>query len=222
MAVARSSSPKAARKQQSAKKVPLLPPDPVTPRGWRTRSTLIAAARVIFERDGFLNARIVDITDQAGLGIGSFYKYFGTKESLFAAVVEDLQAEMLKPDEGGPSDSLWSDIEAANRRYLEVYKENSRLMLSWEDGARVRPEFAQLISVGRESYLRRTASTLRRLQKAGAADPELDPDYAALALTEMVRNFAYSWFNADLPFDLDRAVDQVTRLWFNAVTAGRS
>ena len=53
------------------------------------------AAKRIFERDGFLDARITDITAAAGTATGSFYKYFASKEEIFLAVVEALADEGL-------------------------------------------------------------------------------------------------------------------------------
>ncbi|MYS96131.1 TetR family transcriptional regulator [Streptomyces sp. SID5469] len=47
-----------------------------TRRGVRTRDALVAAARRIFERDGYLEARIVDIAAEAGVAAGSFYTHF--------------------------------------------------------------------------------------------------------------------------------------------------
>ena len=46
---------------------------PATARGKRTRDALVAAARKVFERDGYLDSRLVDIVQEAGCSIGSFY-----------------------------------------------------------------------------------------------------------------------------------------------------
>jgi AcrR family transcriptional regulator len=73
---------------------------PVSARGTRTREALVKAARHVFERDGFLDARITDITAQAGVAAGSFYTYFTRKEDAFAAVMEDVNEEMLHPGLG--------------------------------------------------------------------------------------------------------------------------
>ena len=51
----------------------------------------------MFERDGFLDARITDITAAAGVAAGSFYTYFNSKEDVFAAVMDDVNEEMLHP-----------------------------------------------------------------------------------------------------------------------------
>ena len=45
---------------------------PASARGTRTREALVRAARQVFERDGFLDARITDIAEQAGGPIDLF------------------------------------------------------------------------------------------------------------------------------------------------------
>jgi AcrR family transcriptional regulator len=90
---------------------------PVSARGARTRTALVQAAREIFERDGFLDARITDITARAGVAAGSFYTYFTSKEEVLAAVLEDVEEEMLHPRlrELADGDDPISVIETANR-----------------------------------------------------------------------------------------------------------
>ena len=80
--------PKAAVSEQGA---PDAGPDtgqsgPRSRKGERTRARLIDAAREVFERDGFLTARIADIASTAGLSQGSFYHYFESKEQIFREV----------------------------------------------------------------------------------------------------------------------------------------
>jgi AcrR family transcriptional regulator len=55
----------------------------------RTRARLIAAARVLFARQGVDNTRINEITEEADVGFGSFYNYFESKEAIVAAVLEE-------------------------------------------------------------------------------------------------------------------------------------
>src|SRR3712207_9192637 len=71
---------------------------PTTERGRRMRARLLAAAREVFERDGFLAARVTDISAAAGAAHGSFYTYFGSKTAVFRALaaetMDDLYASM--------------------------------------------------------------------------------------------------------------------------------
>ena len=61
---------------------------PRSSKGARTRARILEAAKAVFEETGFLNARISDIAERAGLSHGSFYHYFESKEQIFREVAE--------------------------------------------------------------------------------------------------------------------------------------
>lgn len=63
---------------------------PRTERGNRTRAKLLAAAEQVFSEVGYHDASIVKITEQAGVGLGTFYLYFPGKREIFDEVVADL------------------------------------------------------------------------------------------------------------------------------------
>lgn len=56
----------------------------------RTRAALIAAGQRILAERGTTEVAVQDITDEAGVGLGSFYNHFTTKAELFEAAVFDL------------------------------------------------------------------------------------------------------------------------------------
>ncbi len=56
----------------------------------RTRAALIAAGQRILAERGTTEVAVQDITDQADVGLGSFYNHFTTKAELFEAAVFDL------------------------------------------------------------------------------------------------------------------------------------
>ena len=61
-----------------------------TAKGQRTREELVAAARRVFERDGYFGARVADITAEAGVAHGSFYTYFASRQDVFVAVLREV------------------------------------------------------------------------------------------------------------------------------------
>jgi AcrR family transcriptional regulator len=191
----------------------------LTPRGQRTRDSLVAAARKVFERDGFLDARITDISEAAGVAHGTFYTYFDSKEEAFREVILSLQIEMLGREaaEPIPHDDPWRSIEVANDRYLESYRRHSRLMVTWEQVATFNPEMTGLLHESKLAFVSRAQRTIERLQDEGWADPAIDARYAAHALTGMVSRFAYAWFTQGDRFEHDEAVRQLTMLWANAI-----
>lgn len=196
---------------------------PRTARGMRTRAALVAAARRIFERDGYLNARLTDITAEAKCSTGSFYTYFAGKEEIFAAVLEEAQDEMLHPQMGEHADDVIATIEATNRAYLEAYRRNAKLMALLEQVAGINDDFRRLRRRRSLAFARRNARSIAALQREGRVDPELDPDLAADALSGMVGRLAYQKFILDPQedTDFDALVHTVTRLWANALRLGR-
>lgn len=68
--------------------------EPKTKRGLRTRDALLRAAEKCFGEKGFHASSVSDITDEAGMAIGTFYLYFTDKLEIFRAVVDQIQTEL--------------------------------------------------------------------------------------------------------------------------------
>jgi AcrR family transcriptional regulator len=60
-----------------------------------TRAALIAAARKLFAERGYHNVGIREFAAEAGLTRGALYHHFGDKESLFLAVYDAIQRDMM-------------------------------------------------------------------------------------------------------------------------------
>ncbi len=143
--------------------------EPSSGRGKRTRAGLISAARSIFERDGYLDARITDITDAADVASGTFYTYFDSKEEIFAAVVESVEEDMLHlhvREQVGDGDAR-ALICAANREYLRSYQRNARLMAVFEQVAQIDDHFRELRAKRSEAFLKRNAKVIEEAPKTG-------------------------------------------------------
>lgn len=63
---------------------------PLTIRGQQTRRRLLEAAEQVFADLGYHEASIVKITEHARVALGTFYLYFDSKQSIFEALVLDL------------------------------------------------------------------------------------------------------------------------------------
>lgn len=68
------------------------PLDPYKKRRWATRSRLVAAAKSVMAAKSVEAITIDEITLQAGVGKGSFYNHFESKEELFIATLDDVIA----------------------------------------------------------------------------------------------------------------------------------
>ena len=207
-------------------KVASTDPSPTTPRsrkGTQTRARLLDSAKRVFEKSGFLEARISDIAEGAGLSHGSFYHYFDSKEQIFREVAEVQEALLTAPaddaEEAAAAELTEMErLHRANRRYLERYRDNGSIMGVIEEVSRYDDHVNKARMARQRHFADRAERAIVRLQRAGDADPDVDPEIAALALGSMVARFAELWLvDRWGDYDLDTVADQVTLLWANAI-----
>jgi AcrR family transcriptional regulator len=191
-------------------------------KGVQTRGRLVEAAKKVFERDGFLEARIVDIAEAANLAPGSFYHYFDSKEELFLEVAQMQEERLTAPSFDSSADSGDSSptesIRRANRLYLERYRDEAALMGVIEQVSRFDDDVNAARMATMKHFVERAERSIRRLQHDGKADARLNPSMAADALGAMIARVAELWLvQGYREYDFDQAVDQLSVLWANAL-----
>ena len=107
------------------------------PRQARSRATrreLVDAARAIFARDGFEQARLEDISAAAGKTRGAFYAHFTDKEDAFFAIFEEdlLQDRRRVRAALANTHSLEERLEALTALLALLMKNRRRMLLSIE------------------------------------------------------------------------------------------
>lgn len=191
----------------------------LTPRGRRTREQLLQAAETVFVRDGFLDAKITDITSAAGVSNGSFYTYFDSKEAilmtLISSAVQAVYEAASAPHEMNPSPQ--ARITYVTREYVRAQKARAGLLGILEQVATFNPAFRAMRRQIREVFRARIEHGLRRLQQEGLVDPALAPRCTAEALTSMVSNFCYVSTVLGEPYDEDVAVATLSTLWIRGL-----
>lgn len=191
-----------------------------TPRGRRTYDALVEAGRRVFERDGFLNARITDIAGEASVAHGTFYTHFATKEELFRVVASSVlagTAPTMRTIEYTGTEQAAGGIARATRRYLERYRENAALMGVIEQVATFDPGVREMLTERSKAYLARTEAHIRAVGRLGVLPEGLDPYSAAIALTSLVSRMAHSLFVGNpavtRPVDFDQSVRTLSMAW---------
>jgi AcrR family transcriptional regulator len=194
-----------------------------TPRGLARRSLLVRAAQTIFERDGFLEARITDITAEANTATGSFYTYFSSKQEIFLAVVDALDHEGLHPPSleflATAGAGVFDEIVEHHRRYLRTFQANAKMMSVIEEVTNISEDFRRERTARAQTYVDGNVASIRALQAEGRADPALDARTAGRALSVMVSRAAYVTFvleeeSADA---IGGLAETLARLWINAL-----
>jgi AcrR family transcriptional regulator len=183
----------------------------------RTRQRLLDAARVIFERDGFHDARLADIVQEARVATGTFYNYYPSKEEIFRDLMDTVIADLIEvsSEQDGPArDDPVGRIYASNRAYVRGYRRHARLMTLLLQLGEI-GDTAQLNI--RATFERRLSRAIRRWQETGLAYADLDAVYIANALAYMVDRFLYEWTVLDLEYDEEQVVETLSKLWVRAL-----
>ncbi len=199
------------------------PNGPRSPKGAETRARLLGAAKAIFEENGFLDARISDIAERAGLSHGSFYHYFESKEEVFREVAETIVDQLSAPlgsvvldpaSEATPAER----IRQAIRLHMESYRQEARIMGVIEQVSRYDAQVRAARFERQRYYGEQVEESIRRLQRHDLVDPELDPVIAAAALGSMTTRFPELWLvEGALDCSFDEGVEQLTRVFVNAL-----
>jgi AcrR family transcriptional regulator len=91
-------------------------------RSARTRAALLAAARTLFAEQGFAQTGREEIARRAGVTRGALYHHFASKTEVAAAVVDELEAELvdLVVAAARPGDGVLDQLHRGCRAYMEA------------------------------------------------------------------------------------------------------
>lgn len=186
----------------------------------RTRRRLLDAARTVFERDGFLKARVVDIAKEAGVAHGSFYTYFDSKQAIFRAVVADFSDRIYQRanDEDWSNLTVIQRIERGNRQFYDTYLANLRMFELYEEAASYDKEVREHRIAGRHRSEERIRKSIERFQQQGLTPRSLDARIAASCLVAMATHSYYTWhIREERGYDVTEANRTLTYLWAAAL-----
>jgi AcrR family transcriptional regulator len=107
----------------------------------RNRERLVASARELLASEG-VDVSVDEITRRAGLGMGTLYRHFPTKEELVDAVLEDAFAELVElAEQAAAAEDAWAGLTGFMEQALASHAANRGLkdvLATQEHGARRR------------------------------------------------------------------------------------
>jgi AcrR family transcriptional regulator len=189
---------------------------PQTDKGQARRDQLLVAARRVFEDRGFVDTRVADIVAEAQVAQGTFYSYFDSKDAIFREVAEKTVEQMLADFgtiEVEPDASPYTRVRAGLRRYLQVYRDNARIIELMEQAGTFSPEMRRTRLHVREAWLAQLERSVKRQQAAGIADPNVDPYMIVQALGAMADHVCYLWFCLGQPYEETEVLDALSTVW---------
>jgi len=186
------------------------------------RQRILDAAVRVFAEEGFYNSKVSQIAEAAGVADGTIYLYFKSKDDLLISLFEDrmdsVNAE-LRRTLGSPGSAierlrqiiaLHFELVEANPAMAEVIcvelRQSSKFIKEYAN-----PKFAE--------YLRILAGCVADGQAAGILRADIDPQLVARSLFGALDEIALSWLVKRDKFELQRAADQMGRLFIEGLRA---
>lgn len=155
------------------------------------KSLIIEAAAKVFANRGYSGTLMADIAAEAGIGKGTIYEYFPSKEDLFFAVfewfVQITKAEAkvsISALGGSASERLMALNDALLRSWLEMLEMYSLVMEFWSASASssMRQRFKGAFKEGYRDFRRIVSALIRDGIETGEFQPEVDAESVAAAL----------------------------------------
>ena len=157
---------------------------PLTNAARRRRRLLLEAAEVVFAEQGYHEASIVKITERAGIGLGTFYLYFDSKQSIFEALVIDLNRRVRHSMSEAMAGAT-SRLEAERAGFPASSASRRSIPRSTASCARRSSSRPRCCACTTRASSRGTRRDSAPRSDAGDVDPVLDPETTAWALMGM-------------------------------------
>jgi AcrR family transcriptional regulator len=137
----------------------------------RNRDRVLEVAYETFAADG-LSVPIDEIARRAGVGAGTVYRHFPTKEALYQAVIQDRMQRLVDDarallDSDGPGEALFTFL----RSMVLQWGATDRGLVDALAGLGV--DIANAVPEAEEAFLAVLGELLRAAQQAGTARPDV-------------------------------------------------
>ena len=188
-------------------------------KGRQTREAIEQAARKLFAERGFHGTTLADITSAAGKSPAVFYRYFGDKEDLLAALAESFLHDIVAPlgvslslPESPEDDAFFAAVVTG---YWNTFKQNIGIMIAVAQLAATQPRFAAVQNEFRRFGIDIVAASVRRAQEQGYG-AELVPEHTAAAIALLFENFTSVFVGTSglgLEITDEDAIATLARIW---------
>lgn len=193
---------------------------PRTSRGEMTRRRLLDAARIEIGNKGFAEASVSSITRQAGVGQGTYYIYFKSKEAILRELVLEMGRQLRQE---------LSDINGSAPNRIAAEREGLRHFIAF---ARENPDLYRIVQEAQSvdeaiyrAYFEEFASGYRKALEVAVKSGEIterDLDIQAWMLLSLGRSMGevYGIWHTDI--DIDFVVDTIIDILENGMKARKA
>ncbi|QFG22167.1 TetR/AcrR family transcriptional regulator [Actinomadura sp. WMMB 499] len=194
-----------------------------TQKGRATDEAFRDAARRVFARDGYLNAKISDIAAEAGKSVASFYNYYDTKADLLLALAEEFHSEAMELAlvSYRAGQSRHEAMREAMAGFWQTYKQRRGELVGVFQASMLEGEFRDRWLDIRAQAIYQISAEIRTAQEHGYC-PGANPILTASALSAMLEHFCYIWQaqggeSVEVEFSDEGAIDTLATICIQSI-----
>jgi AcrR family transcriptional regulator len=200
-----------------------MPTVPTTKKGQKTRQHLLAAARRVIKRDGYVALRMADVAAEAKTSLGGLYRYFENKDDLFLSLIGDIHKDLYEASRARKHsfrDDPFATLRESNEGYLVHYYANRDIMRAFIEATTVDTRVCKMWWWMRQRHVDRFVAALDRDFHLSSVDG-IPTRTIAEALASAAEQSAYVWYAREslnpAPIPVKVAAEVLARIWYCAI-----
>jgi AcrR family transcriptional regulator len=193
--------------------------EPKTQKGKLMKDKLKKAAAVVYGEKGYINTRIVDITTEADVSEGNFYRYYANKDEILVDIIEDMIDDIYEESMNQAKNQSGQKIKVSTRAFFKSIKKHAKLYNVFVQVSGFDPFYKEKQQELRKRFLKNVRRTFEKQQ----ISPDVDLDYISSAIASMIQQTAYNWcvLGGEKEYDLEELSDVVSNIWINAIESNK-
>lgn len=190
------------------------------------REAILAAAARVFVRAGFYETRMAAVAREAGLGVGTLYNYFESKEQIFSAMLDAQHGQFWQGLTGsieGEADPVARLRHIVLTTFEHLEQHGALFAILMERGGVGECDVERLAGAGvarhYEQFLDLLEKTLRAAVKRKQIRADIEPRLLVAMLSGAMNGATYAWLKRGRRGHLSSSADDLFSLFLQGARA---
>ena len=181
---------------------------------------ILEAATRVFAREGFHNAKIGDVAEEAGVAHGTVYLYFEGKDDLLISIFQENLEELVEYVSSEVKKE--ANAEAKLRRMIslqiELIETNSELAeLMLVEFPQTGKFLSNSVMHDLAAYIDMIANILKEGVAEGAFDDSIDVNMVATVIYSGIQGIATRWILEEMKYPLKKVANEISDVFLSGI-----
>lgn len=185
------------------------------------RELILEAAEEVFSEKGFFQAKVEEIAIEAGVGKGTVYEYFSSKEEVFQQmllkVMEDSDFEGLEVENSSTAAEKIEAFLKLNHSFIMKHKNMAKMMM--QEHLTMSNEMFQAMKARKEETLQKIEGIVVEGIAAGEFRADINPNLTAHLIMGATLSLSGNILHGDNPMSAEKLTGLIMGLLFRGIAS---